>query len=80
MCHQAAPRLSFTAHRTLTAALPPVLPRRPSRACSRAFIRAASEDEDLPVPSPTFLLQNMYTEHAGAAPDRPPRWLDIATA
>ncbi|KAL4428029.1 hypothetical protein ABPG75_002118 [Micractinium tetrahymenae] len=32
---------------------------------SRAFIRAAAEDEDLPVPSPTFLLQNIYTEHAG---------------
>lgn len=34
--------------------------------CSRSFIRAAADDEDLPVPSPTFLLQNIYSEHAGA--------------
>ncbi|KAI7841418.1 hypothetical protein COHA_004813 [Chlorella ohadii] len=32
---------------------------------SRAFIRAAADDEELPVPSPTFLLQNIYNDHAG---------------
>ncbi|EFN58117.1 hypothetical protein CHLNCDRAFT_57163 [Chlorella variabilis] len=32
---------------------------------SRAFIRAAAKDEELPVPSPTFLLQNIYTDHQG---------------
>ncbi|KAL4445370.1 hypothetical protein ABPG77_011195 [Micractinium sp. CCAP 211/92] len=32
---------------------------------SRAFIRSVADDEDLPVPSPTFLLQNMYTDHQG---------------
>ncbi|GAX76104.1 hypothetical protein CEUSTIGMA_g3547.t1 [Chlamydomonas eustigma] len=30
---------------------------------SRAFIRAASDDPSLPVPSPTFLLQNTYDQH-----------------
>lgn len=34
---------------------------------SRAFIRAAADDDELPVPSPTFLLQNIYNDHAGAA-------------
>lgn len=33
---------------------------------SRAFIRTAADDEELPVPSPTFLLQNIYNDHAGA--------------
>lgn len=33
--------------------------------CSRAFIRAIAEDPDLPVPSPTYLLQNTYDEHDG---------------
>ena len=33
--------------------------------CSRAFIRAVEEDDELPVPSPTYLLQNIYDEHAG---------------
>lgn len=31
-------------------------------AFARAFIRAAARDEDLPVPSPTFLLHNVYDE------------------
>eukprot|EP00887_Chlorella_sp_A99_P001922 scaffold18.g1922.t1 len=31
----------------------------------RAFIRAAAGDDRLPVPSPTFLLQNIYVEHEG---------------
>jgi len=34
-------------------------------AFSRAFIRATAEDEDLPVPSPTYLLQNIYDQHKG---------------
>ncbi|KAI8472474.1 MAG: hypothetical protein J3K34DRAFT_413790 [Monoraphidium minutum] len=34
-------------------------------AFSRAFIRAAAEDPSLPVPSPTFLLQQIYEEHEG---------------
>ena len=33
--------------------------------CSRAFIRAAYEDDTLPVPSPTYLLQNIYDELEG---------------
>ncbi|KAG2446473.1 hypothetical protein HYH02_008464 [Chlamydomonas schloesseri] len=32
---------------------------------SRSFIRAVAEDDFLPVPSPTFLLQNTYDEHQG---------------
>ena len=36
--------------------------RLPPRPCSREFIRAAVGDEDLPVPSPTFLLQNIYDQ------------------
>ncbi|KAK9827130.1 hypothetical protein WJX74_007536 [Apatococcus lobatus] len=32
---------------------------------SRAFIRAAYEDDILPVPSPTYLLQNIYDELEG---------------
>lgn len=32
---------------------------------SRAFIRAAADDDELPVPSPTFLLQHIYTDHKG---------------
>ncbi|CAL8461935.1 g1466 [Coccomyxa elongata] len=32
---------------------------------SRAFIRAIADDQDLPVPSPTYLLQNTYEEHDG---------------
>lgn len=32
---------------------------------SRAFIREAEQDVDLPVPSPTYLLQELYEEHAG---------------
>ncbi|PRW05813.1 tRNA threonylcarbamoyladenosine biosynthesis [Chlorella sorokiniana] len=32
---------------------------------SRAFIRTAADDDELPVPSPTFLLQNIYNDHAG---------------
>lgn len=31
-------------------------------AFSRAFIRAAAGDDELPVPSPTFLLHNVYDE------------------
>jgi len=31
-------------------------------------VRAAAEDEALPVPSPTFLLQNIYDELEGAQP------------
>ncbi|KAK9825646.1 hypothetical protein WJX81_004482, partial [Elliptochloris bilobata] len=31
-------------------------------AFSRAFVRAAAGDEDLPVPSPTYLLQSIYDE------------------
>lgn len=30
---------------------------------SRAFIRAVSQDEGLEVPSPTYLLKNVYDEH-----------------
>lgn len=30
---------------------------------SRAFVRAAAEDPELPVPSPTYLLQNIYDDH-----------------
>lgn len=37
--------------------------------CSRAFIRAALRDPNAPVPSPTFLLQNIYP--TGDAPDAP---------
>ena len=37
-----------------------------ARTCSRAFIRAAAQDDELPVPSPTFLLQNIYSDHPGA--------------
>ena len=33
--------------------------------CSRAFIRAAMDDPDFPVTSPTFTLQNIYDEHEG---------------
>ena len=43
----------------------PVRTLPPPATCSRAFIRAAADDEEVPVPSPTFLLQNMYTEHQG---------------
>ncbi|KAK9819615.1 hypothetical protein WJX72_000319 [[Myrmecia] bisecta] len=32
---------------------------------SRAFIRAAYEDQSTPVPSPTYLLQNVYDEYEG---------------
>ena len=32
---------------------------------SRAFVRAAAGDDDLPVPSPTYLLQNVYDELDG---------------
>lgn len=32
----------------------------PRNACSRQYIRSLAQDEDLPVPSPTFLLQNTY--------------------
>lgn len=32
---------------------------------SRSFIRAVADDEFLPVPSPTFLLQNTYNDHDG---------------
>ena len=32
-------------------------------AFSRAFIRAASQDDTMPVTSPTYLLQNIYDEH-----------------
>ena len=28
--------------------------------CSRAYIRAVEEDDQMPVPSPTYLLQNVY--------------------
>lgn len=47
--------------------VPPVAASSPVLAgiCSRAFIRAAAKDEELPVPSPTFLLQNIYTDHQG---------------
>ncbi|EIE25100.1 hypothetical protein COCSUDRAFT_9560, partial [Coccomyxa subellipsoidea C-169] len=33
---------------------------------SRAFIRAFTDDPDLPVPSPTYLLQNTYDNAKGA--------------
>ena len=33
---------------------------------SRAFVRAAADHETLPVPSQTFLLQNIYDELEGA--------------
>ena len=33
--------------------------------CSRAYIRALAQDEELPVPSPTYLLQNTYDETEG---------------
>lgn len=39
----------------------------PPSLCSRTFIRAAAGDEALAVPSPTFLLQNVYDDHAGPA-------------
>lgn len=29
-------------------------------------MRAAADDEDLPVPSPTYLLQNIYDDLEGA--------------
>lgn len=32
---------------------------------SRAFIRAAADDPQLPVPSPTYLLQLIYSDHEG---------------
>lgn len=28
--------------------------------CSRAYIRAVEENDFMPVPSPTYLLQNVY--------------------
>lgn len=31
--------------------------------CSRSLIRHAMDDEDLAVPSPTYLLQNTYQKH-----------------
>ena len=34
--------------------------------CSRAYIRAAYCDDTLPVPSPTYLLQNIYDDLEGA--------------
>jgi tRNA threonylcarbamoyl adenosine modification protein YjeE len=34
-------------------------------AFSRAFVRAAAGDPGLPVPSPTFLLQQVYDDHEG---------------
>ena len=34
---------------------------------SRAFVRAAAGDDDLPVPSPTYLLQNVYDELDGVS-------------
>ncbi len=34
---------------------------------SRAFVRAAADDPLLPVPSPTFLLQNTYDDHGHPA-------------
>lgn len=39
------------------------------RSCSREFIRAAYGDPYMPVPSPTYLLQNIYDEAEG---NRPP--------
>ena len=33
--------------------------------CSRGFIRFAAEDDELPVPSPTYLLQQIYDDHPG---------------
>ena len=36
---------------------------------SRAFIRWACADDELPVPSPTYLLQNTYENEAGKAGD-----------
>ena len=33
--------------------------------CSRAFIRAVDGDDALEVPSPTYLLENVYDEHEG---------------
>lgn len=32
---------------------------------SRGFIRSAAEDDELPVPSPTYLLQQVYDDHSG---------------
>ncbi|DBA99119.1 hypothetical protein WJX77_012605 [Trebouxia sp. C0004] len=32
---------------------------------SRGFIRSAAEDDELPVPSPTYLLQQIYDDHLG---------------
>jgi hypothetical protein len=50
----------------------PTPPHRPGPALaaarSRAFIRAAAEDPDLTVPSPTFLLQLVYEEQEGRWP------------
>lgn len=46
---------------------------------SRAFIRAAVGDDSLPVPSPTFLLQNVYEGEAepGEAPMPPIHHFDL---
>ena len=33
--------------------------------CSRAYIRAVEEDDTVPVPSPTYLLQNIYEYNDG---------------
>ena len=33
--------------------------------CSREFIRSAYDEPDLPVPSPTYLLQNIYDDLEG---------------
>ena len=36
--------------------------------CSRAYIRAVEEDDTVPIPSPTYLLQNIYEYTDGERP------------
>lgn len=49
----------------MSPSLPPLNPPFLLPLHSRAFVRAACGDPYLPVPSPTFLLQNVYDETLG---------------
>lgn len=48
--------------------LTPIVKAQDTLVCwySRAYIRTLARDEELPVPSPTYLLQNTYDETEGA--------------
>jgi tRNA A37 threonylcarbamoyladenosine biosynthesis protein TsaE len=65
---QLAPAASQPSPSQTPAALSTPAPPEPPLALprSRAFIRAAADDPGLTVPSPTFLLQQIYDDHEGA--------------